>query len=87
MVVTGDPADPDFALLAGQGDALAELWIVSTVSFAPLAGGTLTFQVDKAGGVRCPRSWRWVPELVEAGKFGMVSPRCRAALHAKYPNP
>ena len=87
VVVTGDPADPDFALLAGQGDALAELWIVSTVSFAPLAGGTLTFQVDKAGGVRCPRSWRWVPELVEAGKFGMVSPRCRAALHAKYPNP
>jgi isoleucyl-tRNA synthetase len=85
VVVSGDPADADYRLLAGLGDALAELWIVSAVSFVPTPGAPLACQVDKAGGVRCPRSWRWVPALVDAGKFGMVSPRCRAALLAKYP--
>ncbi|NBX34299.1 isoleucine--tRNA ligase, partial [bacterium] len=87
VVVSGDPADADYRLLAGLGDALAELWIVSAVSFVPTPGAPLACQVDKAGGVRCPRSWRWVPALVDAGKFGMVSPRCRAALLAKYPQP
>jgi isoleucyl-tRNA synthetase len=85
VVVSGDPADADFRLLAGLGEALAELWIVSAVSFVPVPGSPLACQVDKAGGVRCPRSWRWVPALVDAGKFGMVSPRCRTALLAKYP--
>ena len=85
VVVSGDPADADFRLLAGLGEALAELWIVSAVSFVPTPGSPLACQVDKAGGVRCPRSWRWVPVLVDAGKFGMVSPRCRTALLAKYP--
>ena len=85
VVVSGDPADADYRLLAGLGDALAELWIVSAVAFVPAPGAPLACQVDKAGGVRCPRSWRWVPALVDAGKFGMVSPRCRAALLAKYP--
>jgi isoleucyl-tRNA synthetase len=85
VVVAGDSADADFRLLAGLGEALAELWIVSAVSFVPTPGSPLACQVDKAGGVRCPRSWRWVPALVDAGKFGMVSPRCRTALLAKYP--
>ncbi|MEY2751556.1 MAG: hypothetical protein RLZZ550_1527, partial [Verrucomicrobiota bacterium] len=87
VVVSGDPADADYRLLAGLGEALAELWIVSAVAFVPTPGAPLACQVDKAGGVRCPRSWRWVPALVDAGKFGMVSPRCRAALLAKYPQP
>jgi len=85
VVVSGDPADADFALLSSLGDALPELWIVSAVSFVPRPGSALACEVAPAGGVRCPRSWRWVPELVDAGKFGMVSPRCRAALLAKYP--
>ena len=29
---------------------------------------------------KCPRSWRWVPELVEAGTWGKVSPRCKSVL-------
>jgi isoleucyl-tRNA synthetase len=84
VVVTGDPADADFALLSAQQALLTELWIVSSVQLRPQAGAALAFQVDKAEGVRCPRSWRWVPALVEAGRFGMVSPRCREALLAKY---
>jgi len=81
----GDPADADFGLLAAQQALLTELWIVSSVQLKPQAGAALAFAVDKAEGVRCPRSWRWVPALVEAGRFGMVSPRCREALLSKYP--
>jgi isoleucyl-tRNA synthetase len=84
VVVTGDAADADFALLSAHQALLTELWIVSSVQLKPQAGAALAFQVDKAEGVRCPRSWRWVPALVEAGRFGMVSPRCREALLAKY---
>ena len=84
VVVSGDPADADFALLAAHLDLLTEIWIVSSVRLAPQAGAALAFAVDKTEGVRCPRSWRWVPALVDAGRFGMVSPRCREALVAKY---
>jgi isoleucyl-tRNA synthetase len=84
VVVSGDLAEADFALLLAHQDLLTELWIVSSVELTPQPGAALAFSVDKAGGVRCPRSWRWVPTLVEAGRFGMVSPRCREALLAKY---
>lgn len=84
--ITGDAQDADFALLAAYQEQLTELWIVSSVQLTPLAGAPLAFAVDKAPGVKCPRSWRWVPALVEAGRFGMVSPRCRTALLAKYPS-
>jgi isoleucyl-tRNA synthetase len=83
--VSGDPSDGDFAMLTAHAGLLSELWIVSAVSLHPAAGVPLAFQVAKAPGVRCPRSWRWVPALVDAGRFGMVSPRCREALAAKYP--
>ena len=33
-----------------------------------------------ATGKRCPRSWRWVPELVEVSPWGEVSPRCAEVL-------
>ncbi len=85
VVVTGDPASPDFALLSRHTEMLSEFWIVSAVSLVAQPGSQLSFAVDHAVGVRCPRSWRWVPTLVEAGKFGMVSPRCREALLVKYP--
>jgi isoleucyl-tRNA synthetase len=85
VTVTGDAAEADFALLSAHQALLTELWIVSAVQLRPQAGASLAFQVDKAPGVRCPRSWRWVPALVEAGRFGMVSPRCREALLSKYP--
>ena len=85
VVVTGDPADPDFVLLSQQVGLLTELWIVSAVTLQPEPKAPLAFAVDHAPGVKCPRSWRWVPTLVDAGKYGMVSPRCRDALAAKYP--
>ena len=84
VVVVGDPASDEFAQLSQFSENLAEYWIVSAVTLQPKVGASLSFSVEHAPGVRCPRSWRWVPTLVEAGKYGMVSPRCREALAAKY---
>ncbi|MBN1403227.1 MAG: hypothetical protein JW942_02015, partial [Opitutales bacterium] len=57
---------------------LAELFIVSAVELAPTEGD-ICVEARKAGGERCPRSLRWVPELVET-PFGKVSPRDARAL-------
>ncbi|MDA8989119.1 isoleucine--tRNA ligase [Opitutales bacterium] len=62
-------------------DELAELFIVSSVTLENLPSG----EVDKvtachASGIRCPRSWRWVPELVKVEPWGEVSPRCAEVL-------
>ena len=84
LTLVGDPADADVILLTQHLDSLPDLWIVSAVTLKPTPGAPLTLTASKADGVRCPRSWRWVPDLVPAGRFGSVSPRCRAALIAKY---
>ena len=62
-------------------DELSELFIVSSVSVSILS----TSKEDQvlarhASGVRCPRSWRWVPELVNVEPWGEVSPRCAEVL-------
>jgi len=62
-------------------DELAELFIVSKVT---LVDGQVS-ESDQvfarhASGVRCPRSWRWVPELVKVEPWGEVSPRCAEVL-------
>ncbi len=44
------------------------------------SGHSVAVRVERATGERCPRSWRWVPELVSAGAYGRVSPRDRDAL-------
>lgn len=60
---------------------LPELFIVSSVILDPVSSETeLKVTAHHAPGVRCPRSWRWVPELVEAGDWGAVSPRCAKVL-------
>ena len=82
--ISGDPAANEFSLLQKHAAILPETFIVSQVTLVPTSGTALQVETLKAGGVRCPRSWRWVPELVNAGEFGMVSPRCREALAAKY---
>jgi hypothetical protein len=62
---------------------LPELFILSQVAIEIDDSTTqLMTQVDHADGVRCPRSWRWVPELVETETWGAVSPRCAKALNS-----
>lgn len=84
VTLSGDPVDPEFSVLLRHAELLPEIWIVSAVNVESKAGAPLTVTVAKAPGVRCPRSWRWVPALEDAGQFGQVSPRCRAALLTKY---
>lgn len=90
LTISGDPADATFALLKKHAALLAETFIVSEVRLADAPAGTpLSVEAVKAetlGYVRCPRSWRWLPELVDAGTFGKVSARCRDALKEKFPN-
>lgn len=89
ITISGDPADPAFALLKKHAAILPETFIVSEVSLKDAPAGTpLSVEAVKAetlGYVRCPRSWRWVPSLVDAGSFGKVSPRCLDALKEKFP--
>jgi len=62
-------------------DELAELFIVSQIIVSSLpAGEDIRVSAKHASGVRCPRSWRWVPELVHVEPWGDVSPRCAEVL-------
>ena len=61
---------------------LPELFILSQVTIVESAKGSeLSVEVAHADGVRCPRSWRWVPELVETNSWGPVSSRCAEVLN------
>lgn len=79
--ITGSLQDPEFARLKSYENDLPELFILSQVDLIedPEAREVIV-SLDHADGVRCPRCWRWVPELVETDDWGPVSPRCSEAL-------
>ncbi len=89
VTISCDAGTPLYALLKKHESVLAETFIVSEVRLVAAPAGTpLSIEAVKAetlGYVRCPRSWRWVPELTDAGAFGKVSARCRDALKEKFP--
>ena len=60
---------------------LPEIFIVSSVIVSEEAHLEDTqVRARHAPGVRCPRSWRWVPKLVNVDSWGGVSPRCAEVL-------
>ena len=71
--------DPISDVLERRKDQLPEIFIVSSV-IVEFSGEKLTVSARHAPGFRCPRSWRWVPELVEVEEWGKVSPRCAEVL-------
>ncbi|OIO59232.1 MAG: isoleucine--tRNA ligase [Verrucomicrobia bacterium CG_4_10_14_3_um_filter_43_23] len=77
-------SNDSFKLLQRYIKELPEFFIVSQAELNPTSADELTVAVTHAEGVRCPRSWRWVPSLVKAEGFGEVSPRCKEALASKY---
>ena len=80
-VITGSPEQPDFARLQRYHNDLPELFILSQVELVESASAeSITVEVAHADGARCPRSWRWAPELVETDAWGPVSARCAAVL-------
>lgn len=77
--IAGDPEDEAFKRLEAYKECLPELFIVSGVELEPGAG-PLVVEASHADGVRCPRTWRWVPRLVQTDEWGEVSERCAQAL-------
>ncbi len=85
VTITGSDSIEPMSILRRHANDLPELFIVSQVHLVAGEGSALEIAVAPAAGVRCPRSWRWVPELVAVEGFEeKVSPRDRAALQAKY---
>jgi isoleucyl-tRNA synthetase len=82
VVITGSSENPEFARLQKYTNDLPELFILSQVTLIESSKSSeLNVKVDHADGVRCPRSWRWVPKLVETKNWGAVSPRCAEILN------
>jgi isoleucyl-tRNA synthetase len=80
VVISGSSKDPEFARLQKYESDLPELFILSEVTLIESTEPNIDIEVAHADGVRCPRSWRWVPELIETEEWGPVSPRCAEAL-------
>ncbi|MEO7414539.1 MAG: isoleucine--tRNA ligase [Opitutaceae bacterium] len=71
-----------FRVLEKHRDFLPELFIVSRVVLSTRAGEPFAISIrpcSELGDVRCPRCWRWVPQL-ENSSHGTVCPRCAEAL-------
>jgi len=80
-VLSGSSKNPEFARLQKYAADLPELFILSQVTLMEVTeSDRIDVQVAHADGVRCPRSWRWVPQLIETSEWGPVSPRCAAVL-------
>ena len=90
VTITGTANDAAFRLLEKHREFLPELFIVSSVSLAPVTdastgpGQTASPSINvhharELGFGRCARCWRWVPALQFSG-YGEVCPRCADAL-------
>lgn len=79
--VTIQANELEAVLLQKHQQNLAEYFIVSEVILDKAATPKETkITVAHADGVRCPRTWRWVKNLVEVDGFGPVSERCAQVL-------
>ena len=79
-------ADQELHAVGLERSVLAELFIVSDVKFAPVAGVApeSSILVEPSADLRyqrCPRCWRWVPKLVH-NAHGEVCSRCEEALNS-----
>ena len=82
VTITGSLENEQFARLKKYEADLPELFIISQVELVERQNATeLKIELAHADGVRCPRCWRWVPELVENETWEPVSPRCVEALN------
>ena len=78
--------DKTAILLKKYLDILQEVFIVSQAGiFETDDDGICEVTILAADGERCPRSWKWVDRLVDAGEFGKVSEKSYEALKEKYP--
>jgi isoleucyl-tRNA synthetase len=79
--VTLTASNGDFALLERHLRDLPTLFIVSEVDLRPgSAGADLGIAVERAGGVKCERCWRYVPSVSTDPSWAGLCDRCQDAL-------
>ena len=72
---------PLWKVFKRRENEMPEIFIVSSVIISEETHlEEIQVSARHAPGVRCPRSWRWVPELVKVDPWGEVSPRCAEVL-------
>ena len=72
---------PLWKVFKRRENELPEIFIVSSVIISEETHlEEIQVSARHAPGARCPRSWRWVPELVKVDPWGEVSPRCAEVL-------
>ena len=84
LTFNGIAEDPAFRVLQKHHTFLPELFIVSHVSVTPTTTPQMEISAHHArdlGFIRCPRCWRWVPNLNQTS-HGEVCPRCEDALNS-----
>jgi len=82
IIIRGQPNDPVFMCLKKYEAYLVECFIVSYVQLEAHSAGEVSVVAQPATGERCPRSWKWVPALVDCPPYGRVSPQAKQALDA-----
>jgi isoleucyl-tRNA synthetase len=71
----------DLALLQRYARDLPMLFIVSDVSLQPGPGeAPLSVAIERAGGVKCERCWRYVPKVSSDPAWAGLCERCQEAL-------
>ena len=78
--LSGQESDPTFSLLNKYQNFLEELFIVSQVTLITSGDGGMKIKVTKADGGRCPRCWRWFPDLQKGVDNDQLCPRCAEAI-------
>ena len=78
--LSGNASNPTFQLLSKYKEFLEELFIVSRVELAESSDEELSITVNKATGGRCPRCWRWYPNLHNETENEELCPRCAEAI-------
>jgi isoleucyl-tRNA synthetase len=81
VVLTGSAAV--LAPLQAHARVLPMLFIVSEVELRPVAGSVdndLQIAIERAGGVKCERCWRYVPEVSSDPAWAGICGRCQDAL-------
>lgn len=79
--VSGKQNDTNFVRLSKYQEFLEELLIVSKVELATNDSEDLQITVNKATGGRCPRCWRWIPNLHNGTENSETCPRCDQAIN------
>jgi len=79
--IVGNPDAEDFQRLQRYEHALEELFIISRIELTDQPGAELAATATKATGGRCPRCWRWEPQLSNGTENTELCSRCAEALN------